>query len=456
MGINQVFIMAEKRFSQDAFLAVVLAAGEGTRMRSKKPKVLHSVAGLPMVLHAVKAALMARAQDLAVVVGPERADVEDAVRGFYDKAQLFTQRERLGTAHAVLAAREAIAASSSHVLVLFGDTPLVRSETLQSILAPLDAGSAVAVAGFEPLDPTGYGRLITRDETLIGIVEEKEASESERSLRLCNAGIMALHKDQALSLLEAVGNSNAKSEYYLTDVVGIAHQRGLTASVVKVPAEDVVGVNDRAQLAEAEALMQARLRRAVMLSGVTVFAPETVFFSHDTVIGSDVLIEPHVVFGLGVQVEQDAVIHAFSHLEGAHVGQGAHIGPYARLRPGTRVGTGSRIGNFVETKNAQLAEGVKINHLSYVGDAEVGRATNIGAGTITCNYDGVSKHKTWIGQGVFVGSNTALVAPVTLGDGALIAAGSVITEDVPASALALGRARQTNKSARATQHHKKQ
>jgi bifunctional UDP-N-acetylglucosamine pyrophosphorylase/glucosamine-1-phosphate N-acetyltransferase len=345
----------------------------------------------------------------------------------------------------VLAAREALEKGADDILVIFGDTPLVSAETLTRLRAPLSQGAAVAVAGFRPADPDGYGRLVVEAGKLVAIREHKDASEDERGIALCNGGLMALSGRHALALLDGIGNDNSQKEFYLTDAVTLANASGLSAVVVEVEEDEVRGINTKAQLAEAEAVLQQRLRRAALEAGVTLIAPETVFLSADTAFGRDVTVEPYVVFGPGVSVGDDAVIHAFSHLTGAHIGAGASIGPYARLRPGTKIGKGARVGNFVELKQATMEDGAKANHLSYIGDGRVGENANIGAGTIFCNYDGARKHRTEIGKGAFVGSNSALVAPVSVGDGAYIGSGSVITENVPANALALGRARQSVK-----------
>ena len=426
-------------------LVIVLAAGEGTRMRSALPKVLHAVAGRPMVAHVLDAALAAGAARLAVVIGPDHDKVATEVRRAAPEAEIFVQTERRGTAHAVLAARAALERGFDDVVVMYGDTPLVQPETLAALRAPLAQGAGVAVLGFRPADPTGYGRLVTEGGDLLAIREEKEASEAERAIRLCNAGLMALDGRAALGLLEQVDDANAKREFYLTDVVAIVRAQGRSTAVCEVAAEEVAGVNSRAQLAEAEAILQRRLRARALDAGVTLVAPETVFLSADTIFGRDVIVEPNVVFGPGVRVEEGATIRAFSHVEGAHVGPGAIVGPFARLRPGAALGQGVHVGNFVEIKASDLAAGAKVNHLSYVGDSSVGANTNIGAGTITCNYDGFRKHRTTIGANAFVGTNSLLVAPVSVGDGAYIGTGSVITDDVPADALAIGRARQVNK-----------
>ncbi|WP_186417864.1 bifunctional UDP-N-acetylglucosamine diphosphorylase/glucosamine-1-phosphate N-acetyltransferase GlmU [Bosea sp. CS1GBMeth4] len=423
-------------------LAIVLAAGEGTRMKSARPKVLHEMAGRSLLGHTLAAVTAAGADAIAVVVGPDRPDVEAEVRKHAPHAAVFVQSERRGTAHAVLAARESLTAGHGDVLVAFADTPLVRPETFAVLRNAVRDGAAVAALGFEARDPTGYGRLVTRDGELQAIVEHKDADEATRAVTLCNAGLMALDGVQALSILEAIGHANAQNEYYLTDAVAVARHKGLRAVARVAPEAEVQGVNDRAQLAAAEADFQRRKRLAVMMAGATLVAPETVFFSHDTVVGRDVVIEPNVVFGPGVRIADNAVIHAFSHLEGASVGPGASIGPYARLRPGAELAKGARVGNFVEIKAAAIGEGAKVNHLTYIGDAEIGARANIGAGTITCNYDGFSKAKTIIGEGAFIGSNSALVAPVRIGAGAYVGSGSVITRDVQPDALAVARGRQ--------------
>ncbi|MFG1281239.1 bifunctional UDP-N-acetylglucosamine diphosphorylase/glucosamine-1-phosphate N-acetyltransferase GlmU [Xanthobacter autotrophicus] len=431
--------------SDRSLLVVVLAAGEGTRMASRLPKVLHKVAGRTMLHHVLAATRAAGATRTAVVVGPAREDVAAEVRKIVPDAQVFEQTERLGTAHAVLAARSALEKGADDVLVLYADTPLVRPETLGLLRAPLAAGAAVAALGFEPADPTGYGRLVTQADELVAIREEKDASAEEKAIGFCNAGLMALAGAHALSILERIGNANAKGEYYLTDAVEIARADGLSAVAARAEADEVAGVNSRVQLAEAEAILQRRLRLAAMAGGATLVAPETVFLCADTVLGRDVIVEPHVVFGPGVNVGDDVVIHSFCHLEGARLESGVTIGPYARLRPGTQLDSGVRIGNFVETKAAHIESGAKVNHLSYVGDAHVGANANLGAGTITCNYDGFGKYRTEIGAGAFIGVNSALVAPVTIGKGAFVGTGAVITSDVPDDALAIARSRQVVK-----------
>ncbi len=431
--------------SRRTCLAIVLAAGEGTRMRTRLPKVLHAVGGRTLLSHVLASAQAAGCGAVAVVIGPDHQAVAQEARAAAPKAQIFEQRERKGTAHAVLAARKAIASGADDVLVIFGDTPLVRADTLTRLRAPLKEGAAVAVLGFRPADPKGYGRLLTQGGELIAIREDSDASADERKIPLCNGGLMALSGAHALALLERIGNANRKGEYYLTDAVAIARDMGLKAVAIETTEDDVRGINTKAQLAEAEAVMQQRLRSAAMDAGVTMIAPETVFLSADTKFGKDVIIEPNVVFGPGVTVDDGATIKSFSHLEGAHVGKGARVGPFARLRPGADLGADVHIGNFVEVKAATVEAGAKANHLAYIGDARVGEGANVGAGTITCNYDGIAKHHTDIGKHTFIGSNSSLVAPVKIGDGAYIGTGSVVTEDVPADALALARTRQTIK-----------
>lgn len=426
-------------------LSIVLAAGEGTRMRSRHPKVLHGIGGRSLLAHVLAAVRGSGATRTAVVIGPDADPVRaEAVRVTPD-AEIFVQAERRGTAHAALSAQAALARGADEVLIVFGDTPLLRSGTLTALRGAIAAGAAVAVLGFRPLNPTGYGRLIMQGDALIDIREEKDASDQERALDFCNGGVMALRGAVALKIIQMIDDRNAKREFYLTDAVKIAVGMGLRAVALETEEDEVRGINTKAQLAEAEAVLQRRLRSAALDAGVTMVAPETVFLSSDTKLGQDVVIEPNVVFGPGVVVEDDAVIHAFSHLEGAHVGKGASVGPFARLRPGTRLGAKVRIGNFVETKAADIEAGAKANHLAYIGDARVGEGANVGAGTIFCNYDGVSKHHTDIGKGAFIGSNSSLVAPVKIGEGAYVGTGSVVTLEVPADALAIARSRQVNK-----------
>jgi bifunctional UDP-N-acetylglucosamine pyrophosphorylase/glucosamine-1-phosphate N-acetyltransferase len=426
-------------------LAIVLAAGEGTRMRSSTPKVLHRIGNRTLLEHVLSTAMASGGADLAVVLGPDHDAVAHEAKRVAPQVAIFRQTERLGTAHAVLSAREALARKPADVLVMFGDTPLIRVDTLRRLRTALADGAAVAVLGFTPADPTGYGRLITDSTGLAAIREHKDASGAERAIGFCNGGLMALAGEHALAILTRIGNSNANREYYLTDAVAIARDMGLTAVAIETSEDDVRGINTKAQLAETEAVLQQRLRAAAMEAGVTMVAPETVFLSSDTKFGKDVTVEPNVVFGPGVSVEDGAVVRSFSHLEGARVGKGARVGPFARLRPGAQLGADVHIGNFVEIKEATIEDGAKANHLAYIGDARVGAGSNIGAGTITCNYDGYAKHRTDIGSGTFIGTNSSLVAPVRIGDGAYIGSGSVITKDVPAEALALGRGQQTVK-----------
>ena len=443
-------------------LAIILAAGEGSRMKSDRAKVLHEVAGRSMLAHVLASVAAAGVGNVAVVVGPGRDDVRAETLRIAPHAAVFVQSERLGTAHAVLAARAALAAGFDDLIVLFADTPLVTGATILALRAALAAGAGVAALGFEAADPFGYGRLLQDDGgRLAAIREEKDASADERAIRLCNAGLMAIDGRRAPDLLARIGNDNAKGEYYLTDIVELARADGRDARIVVADETEVLGVNDRIQLARAEAVLQARLRRAAMAAGATLVAPETVFLSHDTTLGRDVVVEPHVVFGPGVAVGDGAVIHSFSHLEGARIGAGATIGPYARLRPGATLAERAKVGNFVEIKNARVAAGAKVNHLTYIGDADIGANANIGAGTITCNYDGFFKYRTVIGENAFIGSNSALVAPVTVGAGAYVGSGSVVTKDVAADALVVARGRQMEKDGwarafRAAQAAKKQ
>jgi bifunctional UDP-N-acetylglucosamine pyrophosphorylase / glucosamine-1-phosphate N-acetyltransferase len=426
-------------------LTIVLAAGEGTRMRSALPKVLHPLAGQTLLAHVLRAAPRGAGASLAVVIGPDQRAVEEETRRLRPDAATFVQRERLGTAHAVLAARDAIARGADDLLVVFGDTPLISAATFERMRAPLKKGAGVAVLGFRAADPSGYGRLLVEGEKLVAIREHADATPAERAIKLCNAGVMAFDGRSALEIIEKIGNANSKGEYYLVDAVAIARRQGLEAVVIETSEDEVRGINTKAQLAEAEQVMQARLRKAALDAGVTLIAPDTVYLAADTTFGSDVTIEPFVVIGPGVSISDGAVIHSFSHIVQASIGKNASVGPYARLRPGTSLGDGAKIGNFVETKAAILEAGVKVNHLSYIGDAHVGAGSNIGAGTITCNYDGFGKHRTEIGAGAFVGTNSSLVAPVKIGNGAYIGSGSVITKEVPDDALAVERSPQVNR-----------
>ncbi len=427
----------------DRLAAVVLAAGKGTRMKSDRPKVLHPVAGRPMIEWVLDAAGSIGADPIVVVTAPDQDAVRRAVDG---RATAVVQEQALGTGDAVKPAREAlagVAAAGGTVLVLYGDTPMMSAATLSRMVEARNGveDPAVVVLGFEPEDPGLYGRLVLgADHGLDRIVEARDAGPVERHIRLCNGGVMAIDAAALFPLLDAVGNANAKGEYYLTDIVGIANEKGRRCAVVTCDPIEAMGVDSRLGLADAEAAMQERLRATAMEGGATLMAPETIFLSHDTRLGRDVTVYPHVVFGPGVTVADDAEIRSFSHLEGATVGTGAIVGPFARLRPGTEIGAGAVIGNFVETKNAVIEAGAMASHLSFVGDARVGAGANIGAGTITCNFDGFDKHRTDIGAGAFIGSNTALVAPLTVGDSAIVGAGSTVTGDVPADALTVVRA----------------
>jgi bifunctional UDP-N-acetylglucosamine pyrophosphorylase/glucosamine-1-phosphate N-acetyltransferase len=423
-------------------LVVVLAAGQGTRMKSALPKVLHKIAGRSMLGHVLALAGELEPQALAVVIGPGMDDVRDETLRLAPTAQVFVQERRNGTADAVLAARAALAEHKGDVLVLYADTPLLTGRTLHRLLRRIES-AAIAVLGFEAADPTGYGRLITEPGDWVrAIREDRDASHEERQIRLCNSGVMGFRIDDLVGVLGRIGNTNAKGEYYLTDAIEIASSGGLRAGVVGCEEEEVLGVNSREQLATAEGIFQKRARRLVMDGGATLIAPETVWLSYDTKIGRDVVIEPNVFFGPGVTVEDGAEIKANCHFERARIGQNARIGPFARLRPGAVLGTDVHVGNFVEVKNVTLGVGAKANHLSYLGDGTVGAGANIGAGTIFCNYDGFAKHRTEVGEGAFVGSNTSLVAPVKIGDGAYIGSGSVITKNVAAGSLALERSSQ--------------
>lgn len=424
---------------------IILAAGKGTRMNSDLPKVLHPIGGAPMLVHAMKAGASLTPEKTIVVAGHGADQVKDAALQWDPDSQVVVQEEQLGTAHAVAQAKDAIDDFSGDAVVLYGDTPFISPETLQKMFDARQRADIV-VLGFEAEDPGRYGRLVTSGDVLEKIVEFKDALDEERAITLCNSGVIAADKNTLFDLIDAIGNENASGEYYLTDVVSIARERGLSATVVQCDEAETLGINSRAELSTAEKLFQDRARVEALENGVAVIAPDTVHFAHDTVIGRDAIVEQNVIFGAGVTVESGATIRAFSHLEGCHVSRGAIVGPYARLRPGTELSENAKAGNFVETKNAVIGEGAKINHLSYVGDAEIGARTNVGAGTITCNYDGVFKHRTEIGADAFIGSNTMLVAPVKVGAEAMTGSGSVITSDVPDGDLAISRAKQVNKS----------
>jgi bifunctional UDP-N-acetylglucosamine pyrophosphorylase/glucosamine-1-phosphate N-acetyltransferase len=422
---------------------IILAAGQGTRMNSDLPKVLHPLAGFPLLAHAMRTAASIAPERLVVVTGHGADEVAAAARAIDEEVRIAHQAERLGTGHAVLAAREALAGFAGDAAVLFGDTPFVQAETLERMRDARAEGADVVVLGFETPEPGRYGRLVRdADGSLAAIVEAADAGPPAPGVTLCNSGVLLADAATLIDLLDAVEPKNAQGEYYLTDVVGIARARGLSARVVVCAEAETLGINSRADLAAAEATFQAAARAAAMENGATLTDPATVWFALDTVIGRDVVIGPNVVFAPGVTIESGATIHAFCHLEGCHVSRGAKVGPFARLRPGAELAEDVHVGNFVEIKNAILDEGAKANHLTYIGDAHVGAKANIGAGTITCNYDGVFKHHTEIGARAFIGSNSALVAPVRIGAGAVVGAGSVITRDVPSEALAVARGRQ--------------
>lgn len=423
---------------------VILAAGQGSRMGSDLPKVLHPLGAVPLVVHAMRAARAMAPARLVVVVGHGGAEVAQVVQGEDDSAVVVHQGAQLGTAHAVDQARSALEGADGDVIVLYGDTPFIQPQTLAALRAAR-ARHDVVVLGFETSEPGRYGRLIADGEALERIVEFKDATDAQRAITLCNSGVVCASRQRLFDLIAQVDNANAAGEYYLTDIVALARAQGLSAGVVRCAQAETLGINTRGELAQAEAYLQARMRAAALDTGVMLAAPETVYFAQDTCLGRDVIVEPFVVFGAGVSVESGAHIRAFSHLEGCHVSRGAVVGPYARLRPGAELSEDVRVGNFVEIKSAQIHEGAKINHLSYVGDATVGARANLGAGTVTCNYDGVFKHHTEIGAGAFIGSSTMLVAPVHVGAQAVTGSGSVITQDVPEGALALGRARQDTK-----------
>ncbi|AUW60350.1 bifunctional N-acetylglucosamine-1-phosphate uridyltransferase/glucosamine-1-phosphate acetyltransferase [Sphingobium sp. SCG-1] len=433
--------------------AIILAAGQGTRMKSTKHKVLHSVAGRPMLLHLLASLSELAPERQVVVVGAGREQVEAAVAGH--NVAIAVQSEQLGTGHAVAQAHDALAGFVGDVLILYGDVPLISSATMRSLIERLNRGDdpRAVVLGFRSDEGGAYGRIIADGQGIIEkMVEYKDATEAERAVTLFNSGLMATRSTDLFVLLDQIGNANAAGEYYLPDIIMLPGQK---SAVVETDSFEVAGVNSRIELAQVEAAWQAQRRVEAMREGVTLVAPETVFFAHDTVLGRDVLVEPHVVFGPGVVVEDDVVIHGFSHLEGATVRSGAEIGPYARLRPGADIGVKAKVGNFVEVKKATLGEGAKANHLSYIGDANVGAGANIGAGTITCNYDGFLKYRTEIGAGAFIGSNSALVAPVSIGEGAIVGAGSVVTRDVAAGDLAVARGKQEMRSGWATKFREK-
>ena len=423
---------------------IILAAGMGSRMNSDTPKVLHHIAASPMLHHAMAAGRSLDPARIVVVAGHEAAEVTKSALAFEEAAEVVIQDPQLGTAHAVAQAAALLANADGEAIVLYGDTPLIRPETLAAMVEARTTKSVV-VLGFHASDPGRYGRLVVENEQLQAIVEFKDASDAQRAITLCNSGVICADAKTLFALIARVGNDNASGEYYLTDIVALARADGLTAGVVICDQAETLGVNTRAELAAAEAAFQARARADALDNGVTLTAPDTVFFALDTHIGRDAIIGAHVLFGPGVTIESGAEVKGFCHLEGCHISRGAVVGPFARLRSGTELAEDVHVGNFVEVKNSILDEGVKVGHLTYLGDADVGEFTNIGAGTVTCNYDGVMKHRTTIGKRAFIGSDTMLVAPITVGHDALTASGSVITENVPDGALALGRAKQVNK-----------
>lgn len=423
---------------------IVLAAGMGTRMNSDLPKVLHNVAASPLLHHALAAGMALEPSRVVVVTGHGADLVAASAHEFDPSVETVVQDSQLGTGHAVAQAAPRLAGATGDAFVLYGDTPFIRAETLAA-MQEARARHGVVVLGFHASDPGRYGRLIAQGEALEKIVEYKDASEAERAITLCNSGVICADVQVLLSLVAALGNDNAAGEYYLTDIVGLARAQGHSAGVVLCDEAETMGINTRAELARAEGAFQARARAEALENGVTLTAPETVFFARDTHVGRDAILGPHVLFGLGVTIESGAEVRGFCHLEGCHISRGATVGPFARLRAGAELAEDVHVGNFVEIKNAILDEGVKVGHLTYIGDADIGQNTNIGAGTVTCNYDGVMKHRTTIGRDAFIGSDTMLVAPVRVGDGALTGSGSVITEDVPGGAIALGRAKQINK-----------
>ncbi|MBI1274491.1 bifunctional UDP-N-acetylglucosamine diphosphorylase/glucosamine-1-phosphate N-acetyltransferase GlmU [bacterium] len=428
----------------ESLAIIILAAGKGTRMRSGLPKVLHRVAGETMLGHVLHTADMLGTEKLVVVTAPDMPAVQEEVFNKAPRAHVAIQQSQRGTADAVLAAKECLEGFTGHVMVMYGDTPLVPPARVAELLKQLDE-HALAIIGTEPPSPKGYGRLILnkKGDEVQAIVEQKDATPEQNAITICNSGLMAVRSDCLWDLLAMVGNKNASGEYYLTDLVTIARKEGLTCGVLHAPYAEVMGVNSQGELAQAEQLFQQQLRTKWMTEGVTMVAPETVFLSRDTELSPEVVIHPNVVFLQGVKVEKGAELKSFSHFESCHIGENAVVGPYARLRPGTVLEKGVHVGNFVEVKNSHIGTGSKVNHLSYIGDAELGRSVNIGAGTITCNYDGFAKYPTKIGDHVFIGSNSALVAPIQVGDAAIVGAGSTVVEDVPPDAMAVARSHQT-------------
>jgi len=423
---------------------IILAAGKGTRMKSDLPKVLHKIAGAPMLIHAMQSSEAIEPSRMIIVAGHGADQVEKAALDYNPAAQIVIQKEQNGTADAANQARDILKDFKGDAVVLFGDTPFISPETLTKVFEARESADVV-VLGFEAADPMGYGRLITDGGRLLKITETKDCTTDELKISLCNSGVMAAKSETLFSLIDDVSDDNSQGELYLTDIVGIANDRGMKCAVVTCPEAETLGINSRAHLAEAEAIFQNQRRKELMDEGVTLTDPATTFLAFDTHIGRDVIIGPNTLFGPGVTVETGAHIKGFCHLEGCHISQGAEIGPFARLRPGAEIGDNARVGNFVEIKNSELATGAKVGHLTYLGDASIGAESNIGAGTVTCNYDGVFKHRTEIGRDVFIGTHTSLVAPVTVGDGAFTATGSVITKDISEGDMAIGRGRQVNK-----------
>jgi len=424
---------------------IVLAAGQGTRMNSDLPKVLHPLGGVALFLHAVNSGMGLDPEQIVLVTGHGSDAVASAAEKHGLDAHIALQTEQLGTAHAVAQAQVALANFTGDALVLYGDTPFIKSDTLHRMAEARRAGHDVVILGFKAADPGRYGRLLMQRDSLEKIVEFKDATDEERHINLCNSGVVLAPASVMFDLVNSVGNDNASGEYYLTDIVGLARAKGLSATAVICDESETLGINSRPELASAEVIFQNRARAEALENGATLIAPDTVFLSLDTQLGRDCTVEPNVIFGPGVTVETGATIRSFSHLEGCHVGGGAIVGPYARLRPGAELSNDAKVGNFVEIKNATIGEGAKVSHLSYIGDASIGDGANIGAGTVTCNYNGFEKFRTEIGARAFIGSDTMLVAPVTIGAEAMTASGSVITRDVPDGALALGRAQQETK-----------
>lgn len=425
---------------------VILGAGKGTRMKSNHPKVMHQVAGRSLLGHVITAANEIDALQHCIVCGPDMPQVESEAKAFAPNAVLATQKDRLGTGHAVSMAESALGDFNGTILILYGDVPLIQPQTLKTLSALITSDMPLAILGFQTPTPKGYGRLLQNElGNLTAIVEEKDATDEQRQIELCNSGIMAVDSKSLWPLLKQLDNNNASKEYYLTDIVRHCVAQGKQVGIAVCGQDEVAGINDRRQLADMEDVFQTKLRNAAMTQGVTMVAPQTVFLSADTVFGMDITIEPNVFFGKGVKVGNNATIYANCHIVETTIGEGALIGPFARLRPGTDLGENTKVGNFVEIKKATIEKGAKVNHLTYIGDAHIGEKANIGAGTITCNYDGFGKAKTNIGKGAFVGSNSSLIAPVSIGDGAYVGSASVVTKDVPDNALALSRAPQENK-----------